>query len=339
MRRRLHLRCGDWVQVRSKDEIVATLDSHGQLDALPFMPEMLQFCGRRYQVSKRAEKACDTIYKTGARRMIDAVHLDDLRCDGSAHGGCQAGCLLFWKEEWLIKVTNDRCSRVPQTVGSQPASLSSALLDRGTRAEVETEGSPERVYRCQATQMFAATLPMRWWDLRQYWRDLKCGNVTVGHMLRAAAIAHVTMVRKLLRRGVLPKLRIGGPLRGKTPAESLHLHPGELVQVKTREEIVATLNQHAKNRGLRFDVEMIRYCGTRRRVLRRVEQIIDERTGRMMKLPNDCLILEGATCVGDRSPNRLFCPRAIFPYWREIWLRRVGSPAASGEEVGSSHGQ
>jgi hypothetical protein len=34
--------------------------------------------------------------------MTDTVHLSDLRCDGSAHAGCQAGCLLFWKEAWLV---------------------------------------------------------------------------------------------------------------------------------------------------------------------------------------------------------------------------------------------
>src|SRR4051794_26168577 len=31
----------DWVQVRSREEILATLDENGQLDGMPFMPEML----------------------------------------------------------------------------------------------------------------------------------------------------------------------------------------------------------------------------------------------------------------------------------------------------------
>ena len=34
-------RAGDWVEVRSKEEILATLDKKGQLDSMPFMPEML----------------------------------------------------------------------------------------------------------------------------------------------------------------------------------------------------------------------------------------------------------------------------------------------------------
>ena len=30
--------------------------------------------------------------------------LEDLRCDGSAHDGCQAECRVFWKEAWLKRV-------------------------------------------------------------------------------------------------------------------------------------------------------------------------------------------------------------------------------------------
>ena len=55
------LRAGDWVEVRSKDEILRTLNAMGRLDGLPFMPQMIQYCGQRFQVFKRAHKTCDTI--------------------------------------------------------------------------------------------------------------------------------------------------------------------------------------------------------------------------------------------------------------------------------------
>src|ERR1700691_3776450 len=97
------LKVGDWVEVRSKDEILATLDRTGQLDGMPFMPEMFNFCGKRYQVYKRAHKTCDTVSPVRGRRVADAVHLET-RCDGSGHVGCQAGCLLFWKMAWLKPV-------------------------------------------------------------------------------------------------------------------------------------------------------------------------------------------------------------------------------------------
>ena len=57
----LDLRAGDLVEVRSREEILATLDRYARLDALPFMPEMFQYCGQRYRVFKRADKTCDTI--------------------------------------------------------------------------------------------------------------------------------------------------------------------------------------------------------------------------------------------------------------------------------------
>jgi len=110
---------------------------------------------------------------------------------------------------------------------------------------------------------------------------------------------------------------------GKTPTELLDLQAGELVQVRGKREIMRTINFNRQNRGLSFDVEMAPYCGKTFRVLRRVERIVDEKTGRMLQIRGDCLILSGVTCGGCLSRNRLFCPRAIYPYWREIWLKRV----------------
>lgn len=87
-------RVGDLVEVRSAEEILLSLDGRGALGRLPFMPEMLQFCGRRFTVVKRAEKACTSA--DGVMWQVQgAVHLDNARCDGSAHGGCEAGCLLL----------------------------------------------------------------------------------------------------------------------------------------------------------------------------------------------------------------------------------------------------
>src|SRR5438046_3456357 len=101
------LRSEDTVRIRSAADILATLDKDGTLNGLPFMPEMLRWAGTTVQVSARADKTCDTLDFKGLRRLTGTVHLDDLRCDGSAHGGCQAGCLLFWKEEWLQPAQGD----------------------------------------------------------------------------------------------------------------------------------------------------------------------------------------------------------------------------------------
>ena len=38
----------------------ATLDSDAAVDRMPFMPEMARDAGRRYTVTRRADKICDT---------------------------------------------------------------------------------------------------------------------------------------------------------------------------------------------------------------------------------------------------------------------------------------
>src|SRR5689334_226152 len=95
------MRAGDKVQLRSPDEILASLDEDGALEGLPFMPEMLGYFGKEFTVEARVERACDTLDYTGVRRLRDTVVLDDLRCDGKAHAGCQARCRIYWKEAWL----------------------------------------------------------------------------------------------------------------------------------------------------------------------------------------------------------------------------------------------
>ena len=110
------------------------------------------------------------------------------------------------------------------------------------------------------------------------------------------------------------------------PVEPLDLQPGDLVQVRSPTEIAATLDEDGFNRKLSFDREMLPYCGRTFRIKDRVRRIIDDTTGRMINIPKDCLILDGAVCSGERSAGRWFCPRQIYPYWREAWLRRVEKP-------------
>lgn len=329
----MSLRVGDWVQVRSSAEILATLDDRGCFDGLPFMPEMLQFCGRRLRVFKRADKTCDTIAYSGSRRMHDTVHLEGARCDGQGHGGCGARCLTFWKEAWLKPAPeSERPLRPMAGPISHPQRLATT-----TSYHTESDNGTVR-YRCQATELLRASTPLPWWDLRQYVRDVRSGNVRVMEVVRAAAFR--VFLRLLRLRGYRlwlwcydrvqslggrrPFPYLDGTLENKTPRETLDLQPGELVQVKSYREILQTINKQNRNRGLRFDSEMVRECGRVHRVVSRVERIIEEGTGKMIELSSDCLILEGAYCRSEYSEKRLFCPRSLHSYWREIWLKRIG---------------
>jgi hypothetical protein len=317
----LNLRVGELVEVRSKSEILATLDEKGELEALPFMPEMRQFCGQRLRVHKRAAKLCDTISGTGIHRMENAVHLAGVRCDGQAHGGCQAGCLIYWKEAWLKRVDEDGQEATGEEAVQPPRSTVERLME-ATRKDEER-------YSCQATELLrAAPTRLPPWDVRQYVLDVTSGNVGVLATIRGVIVGVFNEYQEFSRRFVPSWLRIHGGKRfpfidgslQKTPQQTLDLQPGELVRVKSKEEIVATLDTKNRNRGMSFDAEMLRYCGRQGRVLRRVNRIIHEPTGRMMELKNPCIILQGMICTSDY--HRL-CPRGIYSYWREIWLERV----------------
>jgi hypothetical protein len=187
----------------------------------------------------------------------------------------------------------------------------------------EIDGRSQQVFRCQATELHASSHQLKTFDPRPYLGEFRNGNVTFGRFLRVAARAAVTESRR--RFGLFSPMPVPGSRSPSAPPEpTLGLRPGDWVRVKTKEQIAVTLTPKGRNRGLWFDREMVPYCGKVYQVRRRVQRIIDELSGRMIELKNDCVTLEGVVCSGDLSPSRWFCPRAIFPYWRECWLERVG---------------
>ena len=312
------LRPGDVVEVRSAAEILATLDSDGAVESMPFMPEMARHAGRRYTVTRRVDKICDTIAATGSRRMHATVYLEDLRCDGSGHGGCQAGCKLYWKEAWLRRV-DDQSGMMD---GSTEAGVKlERLAEAGTRTVREIQGQRSEVWRCQATEAFKASAPLKTSNLPQYWRELTNGNFGLLRFIRLAARGF--FIEAADRVGLFRRLPFRLPGSQTTAVEPLDLQPGDLVQVRSPAEIAATLDENGLNRGLSFDREMLPYCGRTFRVKDRVRRIVDDKTGRMLNISKDCIILDGVVCSGECSTGRWFCPREIYAYWREPWLRRV----------------
>jgi hypothetical protein len=339
---------GDWVEVKSRQEIVSTLDPNSQLDGMPFMPEMFAFCGKRFRVYKRAHKTCDTVFPVRSRRLENAVHLET-RCTGEAHGGCQAGCLIFWKEAWLKPCSDDDVDNATErgaqpardTIAAQPSACTELTV--WASAQVMLDNGEAPTYACQATRLPYATTHLAWWDVRQYIEDYWSGNVNLKRVLDGvvysayynlshAGIGLGPAMRWFYDRfhalwGGTPFPRTNGriPAGEPTPSATLHLQPGELVRVKPHEEILQTVTTDNKNRGMTWDAELVPYCGGAYRVLKRVTKIIDERTGRMQEMKNPCIILDTVVCGARYSSCRMFCPRSIYPYWREIWLERVES--------------
>lgn len=314
-------RVGDWVEILSVEEILRTLDGRGAVDNMPFMPEMLRFTGKRLQVSASAHKACDTIETIRNRRVDNALHLG-VRCDGSAHGGCQAGCLLYWKTAWLKPVDAPSPSGTP-VLGDKEDQFDTSVIDRATRASGQCSADEEVRYSCQATRLVEASSPMKRGYLRQYWLDLRSRNVSVWTFVRYMLLAVYNAIVRKFGKGDWMFPPVKGLAGTRTPTESLGLEPGELVEVKPADEIMKTLDANGKNRGMAFDTEMLPFCGKRYRVKQRVDQLIDEKTGVMMTMKTPGIILEDVVCMGCLHPERIFCPRAIYAFWREIWLKRV----------------
>lgn len=313
----LDLRAGELVEVRSLDEILATLDSRGELESLPFMPEMEALCGRHAQVFRRVDKIFDWITTNRLRRMRDTVILKDLRCDGCHHNGCQADCPILWKEAWLRRASTKEKAPFIQMSGS------SARLDLRqftTRIDVETS---ETRFDCQLSRLPEATTPTRWNDPRNYLRELFSGNVGIGPFFTGIAIHLFNAVQRRCGGARFPLLSTSQSQ--KTPHAVKNLQPGELVRVKSKHEIEQTLDSQFKNRGLWFDEEMTRFCGGEYRVLARVTRQIDERSGKFLTFTTPCISLEGVTATGE---YREFAPLDERIYWREAWLERITSEDA-----------
>jgi hypothetical protein len=183
---------------------------------------------------------------------------------------------------------------------------------------------------------------MAYWDIRQYIEDYTSGNVSFRRLIAGTTYsAYYNLSQAGIGTGPIMRWFYnkicgvwGGPNWPRTPGvipggqptpkgTPLNIQPGELVRVKPQAEILKTVNAENRNRGLFWDAELAPYCGGTYRVLRRISKIIIEQTGKMMEMKNPCVILDNVICQARYSACRMFCPRAMYPYWREIWLERV----------------
>jgi hypothetical protein len=315
----VRLRHGDLAEVKSAREILQTLDAAGASDHLPFMPEMLQFCGQRFRVSRRALTVC--IAEPGTPlgfNTDDVVTLEGVRCSGAAHDGCQKSCMIFWREAWLRKVE-------ATAVQSQVDSRGIEQLQSSLKVAIAPG-----TYYCQASELKRATHSLsRRERIEGYLEGLHAGNFSAAQMARSVIIWFFWRIRKMFL-GVYPRGR-----SGLTPIESLNLQPGEWVEVKSLRSIMETLNEHGHNRGLGFSLDMRLLCGRRFRVRTRLEKIIVDGTGKMRRLRNT-VSLEGSTCgcryLGFGMEG---CARCELTYWREIWLRRSDGPDPLSSQIES----
>ncbi len=207
--------------------------------AFPFMPEMVEYCGRRVQVLRKAEKTCVELpggyYQMREFFQNDVFLLDELRCSGADHDGCQRLCMFHWKAAWLIPSPNAADRERPSQTGL--TALRSAL---------KTKSAPNR-YFCQSTQIALATRPeplKRVQILQKCFRDVRSGAVSVPKMI---GLIIVPLYRKIRDR-IVGRPRLVGTLK-RTPVGTLALQPGEVVEIKSLEEMRQTLDDAGATGG------------------------------------------------------------------------------------------
>jgi hypothetical protein len=156
-------------------------------------------------------------------------------------------------------------------------------------------------------------LPLRkhWWRLK----SLVWHVSVLGPRKSMQRISRSTKLGRLVSKGRLPR-----QASGSIPKESLGLKSGEWVEVRSAKEILATLDQHGKLKGLTFTPEMVKFCGKRFKVYKRLENIILEATGELRRIKSPTVLLEGVFCDGEAHGR---CDRSCFCFWREAWLRRI----------------
>ncbi len=300
------LKSGDLVRVKSMKDIIKTLDSNQCLDNLPFMPEMKKYSGKVFKVQHRIEKTCvgkqegESTMTTAEFINNDVVYLDGLRCDGDFHDNCQRSCMIFWKEAWLERVSSEK---------------EAILNSDGFQFSTEIKNSDGK-YFCQSTQLTMATKTItKSQILAKVFSDLNAGTFGI---LKALQLMIMPVIRKVIKK-IIKDQHPRGKLE-KTPDEKLNLQPGEIIEIKSLKEIIATLDKDGKNKGLIFEPDMREFCGKRFKVQSRLEKMILERNGKMVNVKNS-VILDNITC------NCFYafggCPRKELQYWREIWLKRV----------------
>ncbi len=310
------LRLGDWVHVKSADAIEQSLDLDGTTEGLPFMPEMLAFCGRQFQIARFANKVCANIGSVEIRQLEKVVVLKVERCDGCFHGGCQMSCEFLWKVDWLEQSADKTAGILPNAHSHRPATnvLKERLVQLSAGMPKQETAEPSgRFFRCQATELGQASHHSSPLHFKQYLVDRKTNRTPWSSILYFLA---TLLVKKILKRGD----SVSGPCK-KTPASNLNLQPGDQVRIKSFDEILLTLDQRGCNRGLWFDrAEMKPFCGKTLTVTRRIERVIHEETGELLEMKVPSIVLNETQCSG---LARRFCSRAMLHFWREVWLERM----------------
>ncbi len=356
-------RRGDLVQVRREAQIQATLDAQGRLEGLPWMPEMRAFCGRTFRVYRRAEKVfLDHHCYVG--RLPNTVLLDAVRCSGADHGGCQMGCLLLWKEDWLrpapagavaedpaadeLDALADTCSRTPVQRGATLAEArrTSPLSRTGKPRPVEEPAPVEKTAGHERGALCVAAWPVTRLAEQVAAGPFSCQATELVHAterwpwwrpgqyladLSSGEMGLRDFARMLLLQTYNKLQRFWGGRRFGDPRGCRPRTPRKTLDLQPGEWVEV--------KSLPEILATLDHLGRNRGLGFGPEMArfcgrrlrVARRVERLivewtgeLRTLSDTVALEGAICDGLAFRG---CPRACYHLWREIWLRRVKPPS------------
>lgn len=141
----------------------------------------------------------------------------------------------------------------------------------------------------------------------------------------ARSLRKIRDIGKRLHHSISGKSPAGGECSIRNDDQKIQFHRGDIVRVRSREQIKALLSGDDANRRCAFMHEMYQYCGRELQIMKFVESFFDEAKQRTCKC-RETVILEDAVCSGKQRLYRMKCDRNCYFFWRTDWLERVEEP-------------
>jgi len=149
----------------------------------------------------------------------------------------------------------------------------------------------------------------------------KCGASGM-RWLRRAVQRGVGRANKLRAVSVFPRPVRGRTVGNESSGRSSKLRRGQIVEVRSQEEILSTLDSQGRLNGLPFQPEMLTLCGRTFRVWRRAEKVFLDQHYYVAKL-DESVLLEGVRCDGLAHGG---CQMGCMLLWKKAWLKPVDGP-------------
>ena len=150
------------------------------------------------------------------------------------------------------------------------------------------------------------------------------GNRTIAKKIFNSYIKIIWGAKKYLKFFITKLFRIikNEKWKGMIIDDGLKFFPGELVKVRSKDEIKFTLDEWGETKRCTYLRIMYEYCDKTFRVHKNINYFYDETKIKLVKSKN-IVILEDVYCNGKRRVFKKPCDRNCFLFWHTSWIKKV----------------